>query len=337
MNNDKIDFVLIWVDGNDPKWQKEKQKYDVSSNSDNRIIRYRDWGLLKYWFRGIEKYTPWVNKIHFVTWGHIPDWLNIDNPKLNIVKHSDFIPKEYLPTFSSHTIELNLHRIEGLSEKFVYFNDDTFIINKVSKDFFFSNKGLPMDSCSLNVHCPKKSMIIQSICNNDVAVINEYFDIKNSIMRNKKKWFSLKNGKELLRTIALIRCPRFPGFYQPHLPNSYLKRTFEEIWSKENEILNNTCMNKFRNASDVNQWIFREWQLASGKFEVRKSNYGKTFYIDRDGLEIKKSIIDCITNQRKKMISINDGDMTEEEFQNLTREIRDAFELILRDKSSFEK
>ena len=337
MDNDLIDFVLIWVDGNDPKWQKEKQQYDVSSDSDNRIIRYRDWGLLKYWFRGIERFTPWINKIHFVTWGHIPEWLNVDNPKLNIVKHSDFIPKEYLPTFSSHTIELNLHRIKGLSEKFVYFNDDTFMIDYASKNYFFSKNGLPMDSCSLNVHCPKKSLIIQNICNNNVAIINEYFDMKESIIKNKSKWFNLKNGKELLRTFALLKCPRFPGFYQPHLPNSYLKSTFEEVWAKETDVLHNTCMNKFRNASDVNQWVFREWQLASGNFEVRKSSYGKTFYIDRDGLEIKKDIIDCIVNQKKKMISINDGDMTEKEFESLTKEIKNSFEIILKDKSSFEK
>ncbi|MEX6253875.1 hypothetical protein [Providencia huaxiensis] len=54
------------------------------------------------------------HKIHFVTCGHYPNWLDINNHKINFVKHSDFIPKEYLPTFNSHTIELNLHRIKGL-------------------------------------------------------------------------------------------------------------------------------------------------------------------------------------------------------------------------------
>ena len=134
-----IDFVILWVDGNDPEWQSEKAKYDSNINDDsNSASRYRDWGLLPYWFRGVEKFTPWVNKIHFVTWGHIPEFLKINNPKLNIVKHTDFIPAEYLPTFSSHAIELNIHRIPGLSEKFVYFNDDTFIIRNMDKKAFFS-------------------------------------------------------------------------------------------------------------------------------------------------------------------------------------------------------
>ena len=117
-----IDFVILWVDGNDPKWQSEKATYDSNINDDsNSASRYRDWGLLPYWFRGVEKFTPWVNKIHFVTWGHVPEFLNLNNPKLNIVNHKDFIPEEYLPTFSSHAIELNIHRIPGLSEKFIYF------------------------------------------------------------------------------------------------------------------------------------------------------------------------------------------------------------------------
>ena len=125
--NYPIDFVVTWVDGNDPIWQAEKAKYSPNKNADNRNVRFRDWDNMQYWFRAVEKFAPWVNKIHFVTYGHLPKWLNTDNPKLNIVKHSDFIPKEYLPTFSSHSIELNLHRIEGLAERFVYFNDDMFL------------------------------------------------------------------------------------------------------------------------------------------------------------------------------------------------------------------
>ena len=126
-----IDFVITWVDGNDPKWQEEKDKTLIAQglgvHIDGRKERYRDWDNLQYWFRGVEKYAPWVRKIHFVTWGHMPEWLNVDHPKLHIVKHEDFIPKEFLPTFNSHTIEWNFHRIEGLSEHFLYFNDDMFL------------------------------------------------------------------------------------------------------------------------------------------------------------------------------------------------------------------
>lgn len=125
-NEDQIDFVITWVDGNDPDWKEEKNRFTSTSEDDNRVQRFRDWNNLQYWFRGVEKFAPYVHKIYFITWGHIPAWLNINNKKLIIIKHSDYMPSKYLPSFNSNAIELNMHRIKGLSEKFVYFNDDVF-------------------------------------------------------------------------------------------------------------------------------------------------------------------------------------------------------------------
>jgi hypothetical protein len=126
----EIDFVLTWVDGSDPVWQAERAKYDTSGITGNNA-HYRDWGTLKYWFRSVERFAPWVRKIHFVTCGQVPEWMNTEHPKLNLVNHADYIPAEYLPTFSANPIELNFHRIAGLSEQFVYFNDDTFLSSPV--------------------------------------------------------------------------------------------------------------------------------------------------------------------------------------------------------------
>ena len=112
VNNGPIDFVIPWVDGNDPAWQLEKAKITGTRYSDDSKARYRDWDILKYWFRGVEKYTPWVNHIYFITWGHVPEWLNQEHPKLTIVNHKDYIPEEYLPTFSSHPIELNRKQLQ---------------------------------------------------------------------------------------------------------------------------------------------------------------------------------------------------------------------------------
>ena len=123
----EIDFVVTWVDMDDPKWKNEYSKF--YGKIDNRInelseARFRDNGFLKYWFRGISAFAPWVRNIHFVTSGQKPDWLNTDHPKLNMVKHTDYIPKKYLPVFNSNLIEIYMHKIPGLSEHFVYFNDD---------------------------------------------------------------------------------------------------------------------------------------------------------------------------------------------------------------------
>ena len=95
----EIDFVITWVDGSDPAWLREKAAYggqeinERTPSVDARDVRYLDHGLLRYWFRGVEKFAPWVRKIHFVTWGHLPAWLDTGHPKLHIVRHEDYIPK----------------------------------------------------------------------------------------------------------------------------------------------------------------------------------------------------------------------------------------------------
>ena len=137
--NDKIDFVILWVDGNDEKWLKQKNEY-LGIKGDSNVNRFRDCQNLQYLFRGIEKHAPWVNKIFFITWGHLPKWLDVNNKKLEIVKHEEFIPKEYLPTFNSNVIEMNLFRIKNLSSKFVIFNDDLFILKNLKPEDFFENR-----------------------------------------------------------------------------------------------------------------------------------------------------------------------------------------------------
>ena len=159
---DKIDFVLLWVDGNDSAWLEQKNQYSPKkvdfSTSDNR---FRDWDNLQYWFRGVEKYAPWVNNIYFITWGHLPKWLNTEHPKLKIVKHTDFIPEQYLPTFNSDTIETNLFRLDELSETFVLFNDDFFLIDSVKPEDFFHN-GLPCDSFVENLIAPVAELVLHT-------------------------------------------------------------------------------------------------------------------------------------------------------------------------------
>ena len=111
----EIDFVILWVDGNDPAWREEFVRTRQAENDDASEIRYRDWRNLHYWFRSAERFAPWVRKVHFITWGHLPAWLRRDHPKLHIVNHRDFIPAEYLPhiQFEHHRTEYPPHRRVG--------------------------------------------------------------------------------------------------------------------------------------------------------------------------------------------------------------------------------
>ena len=327
--SEPIDFVICWVDGNDPEWQKQKNYYDTSQQTDSREIRYRDWDNLQYWFRGVEKYASWVNKIHFVTWGHLPQWLNTDHPKLNIVRHEDYIPKKYLPTFSARPIEVNLHRIKGLAEHFVFFNDDMFIIDKVKKTDFFK-KGLPRDTGVMDIGI-KLDDAHGSAVYNAIVLINKYFNKKDVIKQNPFKWYNLKYGSNLIKTLLLTPWNYFTGFYTPHLPNAFLKSTFEEVWEKENELLELTSSHKFRTKLDLTQYIFKFWQLASGNFSPRR-NMGKAFDIGSDLNEIEE----VIKKQKFKLICLNDSEKINN-FELTKVKIQNSFEKLLGHKSNFEK
>ena len=191
MNNDKIDVVIPWVDGNDPKWQQLKDEYREVKSADKSDSRYRDWDNLQYIFRGIEKFWPWVNRVFLITCGQKPQWLNENCEKLRLINHSDYIPKEYLPTFNSHTIELNLHRIEELGKYFIYMNDDFFPIRPLKPTDFFRH-GLPCDSALqqnfLSIYVPNDTAI-QHIEFTQLGLLNAHFRKQNVTRGNLYKWY----------------------------------------------------------------------------------------------------------------------------------------------------
>ena len=133
-----------------------------NSDKDNHFSpsRFADNQELRYSMRSVEKYAPWVRKIFIVTNGQIPSWLNLDNPRVKVVPHSEiFTNQSHLPTFSSPAIESHLHKIPGLSKKFIYLNDDVFFGTEVwPDDFFTHSKGQkiflswPVPNC--NEGCP---------------------------------------------------------------------------------------------------------------------------------------------------------------------------------------
>uniref|UniRef100_A0A4W3IHP4 N-acetylglucosamine-1-phosphotransferase subunits alpha/beta n=1 Tax=Callorhinchus milii TaxID=7868 RepID=A0A4W3IHP4_CALMI len=113
---------------------QSKQDDDISAS------RFEDNEELRYSLRSVEKYAPWVRHIFIVTNGQIPSWLNLDNPRVTIVSHQDiFRNVSHLPTFSSPAIETHIHRIPGLSQKFIYLNDDVMFGKEVWPDDFYTH------------------------------------------------------------------------------------------------------------------------------------------------------------------------------------------------------
>lgn len=326
-----IDFVLAWVDGGDPEWVRLRNGYCEESKKINEA-QYRDWGVLKYWFRAVEAYAPWVRKIHFVTCGQTPQWLNTAHPKLHLVNHTDYIPAEYLPTFSSHAIELNFHRIPGLTEQFVYFNDDMYLNDTVSHTDFFVD-GHPCDSAILEQLVPSvmRDDFKHILCN-DMAFVNDHFRKHAVMRRDPAKWFSPKYGKMLLKNIYYGMPKGFSAFHNSHVPSAMLKSTYEKVWELEPEVLHCTCKNRFRGLNDVNQYIMSYYNICTGNFEPRSVDFGRYYMIGADSEALHRDI----REHRHKLICANDN-IDQINFEKERMQLIHAFEQVLPEKSSFEK
>jgi hypothetical protein len=325
----KIDFVIPWVDGKDPEWIELFNQYapikktQIEEKEHIHVKRFEDVGLLRYCFRCIEKNAPWVHKVFFITNGQKPDWLNVNHEKIVWVNHEDYIPKEWLPTFSANPIEVNLHRIKGLSEHFVYFNDDFFIINKIKESYYFNKKGLPCDYALLGSVPPG---YFGHIIINNLVEINARFNKKNTILKNKSKWFNLIYGRKLLRLLMFIKTKRFTGFGSSHTSQAFLKSTYEEVWKNCEEVLQETSSHKFRNITDVSQYLFRYWQLVTGNFHPVSPKGRKAFQKIKNA-DIEE-IAKCFSHKNIKEVCINDGEYHPE--------IIELFEKHFPEKSSFE-
>ena len=339
---DKIDFVIPWVDGNDPEWRAEKDKYagkDVTvafegdSNSD---CRYRDNGLLKYWFRSVEAFAPWVNVIHFVTCGQKPEWLNENHPQLHLVNHTDFIPEKYLPTFNSITIEMNFHRIKDLSEKFVFFNDDNYLLQPVNQEFFFRGSYPVLDTNLRYTNLVGYNNWSRLVFN-DYCLVNKSFDIGKSVWKHRGKWFDVTElgYKRARRNFVCYLANRtLPVSTYGHLALPHLKSTLEEVWEQHDEAMDQTCMHKFRADDQANQWLLCAWNQAKGNFyPTRADRLGKNISISPDTIE---EACEVIGKQLFPQICVNDS-MDDTNHVDCMQRLVKAFERILPDKSSFEK
>ncbi|MDO5480779.1 MAG: stealth family protein [Candidatus Saccharibacteria bacterium] len=322
----KIDFVILWVDGNDPVWQKEKAKFSPEKSSDDTAVRYRDWETLRYFFRGVESFAPWVNKIHFVTSGHYPSWLNLNHKKLNFIRHKDFIDQKYLPLFNSNAIELNLPSLKSLSNHFVLFNDDMFLIRPTQPTDFFKNN-LPCDSAILSPIIPKGSDGFHKCLANNVAIINNNFQKHLS-----KKWFSPKYYFDLFRNLALSPWHNFPGFYNPHIPISFDKSLIKKSLALDPIATETTKSSRFRdNNTNISIWLARYYQLITNNFYPRSIKFGQNFEYKKDN----SKMYSAIKNQSYSTICLNDVP-DDYDFESEKQKTLAAFNSILPEKSAFE-
>lgn len=329
-NENEIDVVVTWLDSNSDTWKKDFSHYKHQEDGDATLPRFRDWNNFHYWMRAIEVNMPWIRKLHLITNGTFPEWINSEHPKLNLVTHSDYIDSKYLPTFNSRVIEINLFRLEDLSEKFILFNDDFFPLQSLKeKDFFV--EGYPCDTAIMNAHSGEG---ISNVLMNNLTVLNDKFRKREVIKKALPDWFNIKYGVNgNFRNLMLLAWPRFTGFYEPHLPQAYLKSNLEMVWSMFPKDFLRTCKSRFRKSSDINHFLFRYVHLVEGKFYPQKYGWlGK--YYQADDNTCNDISID-IAERKYKIIAINDGDILD--FDNVRNTINQALDKAYPMVSGYEK
>lgn len=297
-----IDYIFPWVNPNDESWRLLFYKY--RRPDDVRDCRFRDFGLLKYVFRGIAKNMPWIHKVHIILAQdtQLPNWINTD--MVNVVYHKDYIPREFLPTFNSHTIESFMGSIKGLSEHIIYGNDDVYPLGPSSPEDWFTNDGKP------------KIRYVGS------TIANSAF-----------KQFCKRNSDDLSKALGLNNEAGYyirPCHYSTPLTLTAIKQTTELL---QKSIKGGVT--RLRNFStNYNYYIFAAYSIFKNQNEEvnDRDTFGKYFAMTSDdGI---KDIVDFIRMGDSPVLCIND---TESAGVSKLQLVVDAFKERFPEKCKYEK
>lgn len=291
-----MDIVITYVNGQDPVWQKEYEK-----TVGKKIIarRYRDWGTMPYLMRGIEKYLPQVGNVFLVvsSESQVPSWVNRDEVK--VILHKDIIPQNLLPVFNSAAIEMFLHRIPGLSEQYLYMNDDLF----------------PMNSCDISDFFVENKIVIKhSPCLTAFNLFRKH----------------VRNSDHLARKAA--GAGKGPVFMRPQHSVSPMLRSHSEAAFKavEDDIMQN--ITPLRSEKNINQYFFTDYLFYKG-LTIQKKQSKRHF---STAVASAEKICSFIQNPDVKIACINDVDMPEDTFRKMSSAIKDAFQHHFPKKSKYE-
>ena len=142
MTGTKYDILYTWVDDSFPGFREERAQYATNPDDLNPERTRDNLDLLKYSLRSIERHAPWRGKVWIVTCRpQVPAWLNTEHPDVRIAYLDEFMPAEELPCFNAFAIESYVHRIPGLSDRYVHFNDDMLLMRKVGTEHFTTAEG----------------------------------------------------------------------------------------------------------------------------------------------------------------------------------------------------
>lgn len=264
----KIDYVFPWVNPLDTLWRNDYITTFGNANYDP--ARFRDLGLLRYVFRSIEVNAPWINKVFIILArpSQIPVWLNTD--KVEVVFHDQFIPSEFLPLFNSAAIEQFLPNIPGISEYFIYGNDDFYFNSLTTENDFFLSDGIPKLQYDVKEELDTP---FSHTCQNCFNLVKN--DFQNKFLPNQ--------------------------FLKPfHGPTPMRMSTLKKVWELHSDEMLQKINIKRNVYTDLNQYIYTDYQVLSGQYHY---NLTKCEYT-----QLNKDIFKVISLLKSdaKLLCVND-------------------------------
>ena len=246
-----IDFVVPFVFPGDPQWQStfhmmrlRHMRFDGDKANGER---FRSWGIERLLLRSVAKCLPWVSKVHVIlaSESQVPEWMNLDT--VNVVFHSDIMPEEMLPTYNSSSFELFLHNIPGLSEMFLYGNDDMVFTSPMKRSDFFK-AGKP-------------------VCRHFERVIG-----KGVFQR------TIRNALELAASDTGTSVPIGEVWTTGHSIAPLLKSVIEDVWTRQGDRLMKSC-SPFRDTHNINGYV---WQYVNEMRHLNVEGLHDHVYFTRD-------------------------------------------------------
>lgn len=238
---EKIDLVYLWCNLDDPNFKQRKENFlkgQIIDKEANNPCRFVDNGELKYSLRSVELYAPWVNKIYIVTDNQIPNWLNLNNPKIQIINQNDILLYSAIPSFNSIAIEHSIKNIPNLEEHFIYANDDMFFNDYTPPEFFFNKKGCPISR----------------------------FRKKRKKRHYTLYEYALNNAENLIYKKFKINL----NFEPHHNIDAYLKSEVINCYETFKNEIDKTINSHFRNKENVERAIYQKYFIAHKKGEFKR-------------------------------------------------------------------
>ena len=310
-----IDVVYTWVDGSDSAWRGRRDAALADHGGECHALasnesRFTDHGELRYSMRSLWSYAPWFRRVYLVTDDQVPDWLDVDHPRLRIVSHKElFDDRGVLPTFNSHAIESQLHRLPGLSDRFLYMNDDVMFARPLGPEMFFDPSG--------------HSHFFRSPAKVDTAGPGS---------RDTPVEHAARNNRRLLQE----RFGRININKMKHAAHALQREVLAEIAETYPEQVEATASHQFRHPDDLSvvSSLHHYWAYLSGRAEPWPL---ALFYADLMMPSTPIRLCELRRARDRDMLCLNDTDGTERELDLQRKVCRRFFEAYFPVASPFER